>query len=183
MIKVYLKIINDINIDFDYYVFVNKKAIDGKKYNNIKEYDLFINEDDSIHIYKDNNWKDKSKANRIFMFMHSLDLMFGNVMDDNNLPIGIDKTLNIDNSKEVYISDIIYIDFAELKVWQKFAYLQMSLVSILTAIIMFLLFNSLFGHTLLSTIITIICASLLWVIMKRKLDAKKRELYGLMEVG
>ena len=78
---------------------------------------------------KNNPWKENDEGNKIFMWLFTMDIVFGNAFDCENLPFSVDLSVNED--KEVDLCEIAISDSYSIERWSRAAKKQMILISML----------------------------------------------------
>ena len=83
----------------------------------------------TLTMTKNNPWKENDEGNKIFMWLFTMDIVFGNAFDCENLPFSVDLSVNED--KEVDLCEIAISDSYSIERWSRAAKKQMILISML----------------------------------------------------
>lgn len=135
-----LTIRNDLELPVDYEVSINNKLYKGVSKNGVSEYHFYAHEGSWVKIKKENKWIPESKINTVFMFLYALDLVWGNIMESDNLPIGADTQIELSQNNEIHLSNILNTTSNGIKRWTKGAYLQYFMVFIVILFVSFVIF-------------------------------------------
>jgi len=129
--KFTLTINNDLKLSLNYQVSINNKIHKGKVDKGMSKYIFESNDEQpTIKIMKENKWVLEQKLNTIFMFLFTLDLVWGNVFDSDNLPFGTDITV-VATQQKIELSNVYNTSSNSLKRWNKAANLQALLVTMI----------------------------------------------------
>lgn len=138
MVKQYkLKIFNDLDLPIKYDVLIDGKLCKGVVHNGISLYEFESHEGRCIQIQKENEWGKESKLNTAFMFLFVLDLVWGNVMESENLPLGTDIRIELSQETEIQLSNILIATTSGIKRWIKGTYIQYLMVLVVVLFITF----------------------------------------------
>lgn len=167
-----IEIINDTNLDIIYDVEVNSKTF--KQIYELKQSFKIDSKDEviNIHIFKDNIWSNESKFNSLFMILYTLDLMFGNLSESDNLPFNIEYNQTFSNvvlDKKICLSNIINVNEKYLNRWKRVAVFQTYLILfliIIVGVILSFIFN-LWIKTVFLISVIILDTLLLFIINKK----------------
>lgn len=141
MVREYtLTIRNDLELPVNYKVLINGEQYKGVSKNGVSEYRFNADEGSCVKIKKENKWAMESKINTAFMFLFVLDLVWGNVMESDNLPIGADTQIELLQNNEIHLSNILNTTSNGIKRWTKGAYLQYFMVFIVILFVSFVIF-------------------------------------------
>lgn len=141
MVREYTLIIeNDLELPVNYEVSVNNKQYKGVSKNGASEYRFNAHEGSYVKIKKENKWATESKINAAFMFLFVLDLIWGNIMESDNLPIGADTQIELSQNNEIHLSNILNTTSDGINRWTKGAYLQYFMVFIAILFVSFVIF-------------------------------------------
>jgi len=95
--------------------------------------EYYYHDGQTLMLIKNNPWEAYDQGTKIFMWLFTMDIVFGNVFDCENLPFSIDLCVNGD--KEVDLCEIAISDSCSIERWIRAAKKQMFLVSMLIFII------------------------------------------------
>ena len=135
-----LEIINDIELDISFEITIGNQKYLYKNSNKSEFYELSSQDEVTVRMFKENIWKQTGKLNYFFLKLYSLDLIFGNLAESENMPFSIDSQITVSNSEpvlnqKILLSDIVQVDNNCLFRWRKNSRLQNVTVSLMIVII------------------------------------------------
>lgn len=143
MVRRYIiNISNCLDVPVNYDVYNGKNLVKCNIDGSTSRYEFEASEGEYIRIYKENKWISDDKFNTAFMFIFSLDLIWGNIMESDNLPIGADFQKRLAQENEIYLHDYELLTTTEdsLKRWVKGAYIQYAMLLLIVAFICFVFY-------------------------------------------
>ncbi len=144
MKKYIINISNCLNVPINYYIYNGENMVGGRS--SIKpgtsRYEFFASEGSCIRIYKENKWVRDSKYSTLFMFIYSLDLVWGNISESDNLPIGADFEIRLAGEDEIYLHDYDILTATEdsISSWNRGRYIQYAVFLLIAAFICFVIY-------------------------------------------
>lgn len=168
-----LEIVNDIGIDIEYNMSIDgeyKQGLNSKK-SKIYNYDVTESKTNvEINVFKEDIWENKHWVNVFFLIIYSIDIVFGNLMESENMPFSINysERLSInDKDYKILLSHIILVKEDNLLLWKKISTVQIISILLMIFLIMLLLGISLLAHyKVILLLVTILVEGILFILMK-----------------
>ena len=145
MVRRYIiNISNYLDVPLNYDVYNGKKLVKCNKNGNTYRYEFEASEGDCIRICKENKWMQDDKSNIAFMLIFSLDLVWGNIMESDNLPIGADFQKELAQENQIYLNDYDFLTTTDdsIKYWVKGAYIQHAMLLLTLAFICYVFYKA-----------------------------------------